>query len=86
MFVIKLLAFIAFFASLVWFCVAPDYEPGIAAVTSLSALIGLWLSQRQSQSRDKPSQAQTVGAGSVAVQAGRDAHVGNISHGGPKDA
>jgi len=86
MFVIKLLAFIAFFASVVWFCVAPDYEPGIAVVTSLSALIGLWLSQRQSHSRNKPSQAQTVGTGSIAVQAGGDAHVGNISHGGAKDA
>lgn len=86
MFFIKLLAFLAFFVSVVWFCVAPDYEPGIAAVTSFSTLIGLWLSKRQSPTRNSPSQTQTVGEGGVAVQAGRDAHVGNISNGGAKDA
>lgn len=84
--IIKLLAFVAFFASVVWFWVDPDYEPGIAAVTSLSTLIGLWLGQRRSQSNTHPSQAQTVGAGGVAVQAGGDAQVGNISNGGARDA
>lgn len=83
---IKLLAFIAFLASVVWFWVKPDYEPGIAAITSLSTLIGLWLGQRKSRSRNNPSQVQTVGAGGAAIQSGGDTHIGNISTGGAKDA
>ncbi|NSX07095.1 hypothetical protein HTX81_00700 [Pseudomonas lini] len=84
MFFVKLLAFVAFFASVVWFWADPDYEPGIAIVTSFSTLIGIWISERQS--RNKPSQTQTVGVGGVAVQAGGDAHIGSISNGDAKDA
>lgn len=86
MFIFKILAFIAFFGSVVWFCVTPDFEPGIAAITSLSALLGLWIRQRRVSSRILPSQTQKVGAGGVGVQAGGDAHVGNITQGGVKDA
>lgn len=86
MIVIKLLALIALVASVVWFLVEPGYEPGIAAVTSLSTLIGIWISERKSESHRKSSQVQTVGDGGVAVQAGGDAHVGNISSGVSKDA
>jgi hypothetical protein len=82
--IIKLLAFVAFLASIVWFCAEPGYEPAIAIITSLSTVIGLWLSARQA--RIKATQAQTVASGGVAVQAGGDAHVGSISNGGTKNA
>lgn len=82
MFFIKLMAFIAFFASVVWFSADPDYEPGIAIVTSLSALIGIWINQRQAKS---PAQVQTVGDGGIALQAGGDVHVGDITQGSNKD-
>lgn len=80
----KVLAFIAFVASLVWFCVDPDYEAGIASVTSLSALIGLWIAQRRPQSQ--PGQVQSVGPGGIAVQGGGEVNIGNITSGGAKDA
>lgn len=78
--IVKFLAAVAFLASVVWFYFDPDYEPGIAAVTSLSTLICLWIRERQSQS--KVTQSQAVGDGGVAVQAVGDATVGNIQSGG----
>jgi hypothetical protein len=84
MFVLKLLAFVAFFGSIAWFWASPDYEPGIAIVSTLSGLIAIWFGERQSAR--KAAQSQVVGAGGVGVQAGRDAHVGSISGGDSKDA
>lgn len=82
MFIVKLLTGVAFLASVAWFCFDPDYEPGIAAITSLAAFVGLWAADRRS--RCDASQSQTVGDGGVAVQAGGDANVGNIQAGGRK--
>ena len=82
--IVKLLAAVAFLASVVWFYFDPDYEPGIAAVTSLSTLLGLWIRERQSQS--KVSQSQDIGNGGVGVQGIGDVNVGNIQSGGANNA
>lgn len=84
MFFVKLLTWIAFFACIAWFLADPGFEPGIAIITTLCTLIGIWLSGRPSSGRT--SQRQAVGQGGVGIQAGGDAHVGNISNGVPKDA
>lgn len=84
MFFVKLLTGVAFLASIAWFCFDPDYEPGIAIITSLAGLVGLWIGERQSHRN--ASQSQTVSDGGVAVQAGGDANVGNIQAGGKDNA
>ncbi|WLH87874.1 hypothetical protein PSH87_14355 [Pseudomonas sp. FP453] len=81
---VKILAFLVLIVSSVWLYVEPGYEPGLAVLTSLSALIGIWISKRNSA--NKPSQSQSVGAGGVAVQAGGDIKVGDITTGACKDA
>ncbi len=40
--IIKYLSVIAFIGSIIWFIAAPDYEPGIAIVTSLSVVFFVW--------------------------------------------
>jgi hypothetical protein len=84
MLLVRLLALVALFAFVTWLCVDPGFEPGIGVITSFSALIGLWLNERQS--RQKASQKQTVATGAVAVQAGGDVQVGSIQNGSTTDA
>ena len=73
MLIVKILASLAFAGSVIWLIAQPDYEPAIAVVTSLSALIGCLLAERHAKRR---VQEQTVGPGGVGVQAG-----GNITMG-----
>jgi hypothetical protein len=81
---IKFLAVIAFFGSVVWFFVAPDYEPAIAIVTSLSALIVAW--GRRSKEKAPAGQTQSVQGEGVGVQAGGDVTMGSINKRTSKDA
>ena len=74
MLIVKVLAGIAFAGSVIWLIAQPDYEPAIAVVTSLSALIGAIFVERRNAAR--AAQTQTVGAGGVGVQAGGDVSIG----------
>lgn len=73
--IVKVLAGIAFLGSVVWLIAQPDYEPAIAVVTSLSTLVGAIFIERRRET-DHAAQTQTVGAGGVGVQAGRDVSIG----------
>ena len=76
MIALKVLASIALVGSIAWFCAQPDFEPAIAIVTSLSALVGsFFLGKRDKTAK---TQRQTVAAGSVGIQAGGDVSVGGI--------
>lgn len=80
MLILKTLAALAFIGSIVWFIAQPDYEPAIAVVTSLSALIGLW--GHDKTRRKHARQSQNVAAGGIGVQAGGDVRIGSVqSHG-----
>lgn len=82
MLIIKLLAAVAFAGSVLWAIAQPDYEPAIAVVTSLSALIGSIVIERRSKSH--AAQRQTVGERGVGVQAGGDVNIGTIQSGDTK--
>ena len=77
MLIIKVLSFVALIGSVVWFVYAPDFEPAIAIVTSLSALITIWVASKRKHRN--VSQAQVVGENSVGIQSGENVTVGDIS-------
>lgn len=76
MLIIKLLSGLAFIGSVVWFIATPDYEPAIASVTSLSALIAILFGERRAKRR--AAQSQSVAENAIGIQAGGNVKVGNI--------
>ena len=77
MLILKLLAGAAFIGSLVWLIALPDYEPAIATITSLSALLASIVSEKRRRGRAR--QEQTVSGNGVGIQAGGDISVGDIN-------
>ena len=80
---LKFLAVIAFFGSVAWCVAAPDYEPAIAVVTSLAALIAAWVST--SKEKAQVSQTQNVQGDGVGIQASGDVNMGSITKGTSND-
>lgn len=74
---IRFLALAALLASIAWCVTAPGYEPAIAIITSLSALIGTSLAQNRRERR--AMQSQKISRNAVGVQAGRDVTIGDIN-------
>lgn len=79
MLVVKILSLVAFIASIAWCIQSPDYEPAIAIVTSLIALIASWRAGKKGRSAD---QHQVVGENGFGIQAGCDVTTGDIKQGG----
>ncbi len=75
--IIIILSLVALIGSVSWFVFAPDFEPAIAIITSLSALVAAWISSKREQRSS--GQTQTIGANSVGVQSSGDVTVGDIS-------
>jgi len=75
--IIKILSFVALIGSVAWFVYAPDFEPAIAIVTSLSTLIATWVASKREQRT--AGQTQVVGDNSVGIQSGGNVTVGDIS-------
>jgi hypothetical protein len=78
MLIIKLLAGTALVGSIVWTVAAPDYEPVIAMITSLSALIAAFVSDKRREASTR--QRQLITGNGVGLQAGGDISVGNIGN------
>ncbi|PZO18425.1 MAG: hypothetical protein DCE87_02095 [Betaproteobacteria bacterium] len=78
MLIIKLLAGAALLGSIAWTVAAPDYEPVIAMITSLSALIAVFVSDKRREARTR--QRQLISGNGVGLQAGGDIKVGNIDN------
>lgn len=76
MFAIKILSFIALLGSIAWYIYDPGFEPAIAIITSLTALIAAWVSDNQRNTSSK--QSQKVGDKSFGIQAGGGVNVGDI--------
>jgi ABC-type taurine transport system substrate-binding protein len=78
MLIIKLLAVAALLGSIAWAVAAPDYEPVIATITSLSALIAIFVADKRREA--STHQRQLVSGSGVGIQAGGDISVGNIGN------
>lgn len=76
MLIIKILSGFAFIGSIGWFTAQPGYEPAIAVVTSLSAIIGAWLADKKT--KQQANQNQTVGENGIGIQAGGDVNTGSL--------
>lgn len=79
---VKFLAAIALLGSIAWVIADPGFEPGLAVVGSLSALVSAFLVEKRNARRAQ--QHQSVSQSSIGVQAGGDVSIGNI--GGNKHA
>lgn len=76
MLIIKLFSGLAFIGSVAWFIATPDYEPAIASVTSLSALIAILFGEKRAKRR--AAQSQSVAENAIGIQASGNVKVGNI--------
>ncbi len=78
MLIIKLLSGAALLGSIAWAIAAPGYEPVIAIITSLSALIVAFVSDKRREASAR--QRQLISGNGVGLQAGGDISVGNIGN------
>ncbi len=79
---IKILSAIALMGSIAWLIVSPGFEPALAVIGSLSALISvIFIQERKSR---HVQQQQSVSKSSVGIQAGGDVNIGD--NGGDKHA
>lgn len=72
----KFIAAIALLGSIAWVIADPGFEPGLAVVGSLSALISAFLMEKRNA--QCAQQHQSVSQSSIGVQAGGDVNIGNI--------
>lgn len=79
---VKFLAAIALLGSIAWVIADPGFEPGLAVVGSLSALVSAFIVEKRKARRAQ--QHQSVSQSSTGIQAGGDVSIGNI--GGNKRA
>jgi hypothetical protein len=77
MLTLKILSVAALVGSVAWFTHAPDFEPAVASITSLSACIASFLVDRKR--KQAASMHQEVAGGGVGIQAGGDVHTGNVN-------
>jgi len=75
---VKVLAVIALIGSILWFIANPGFEPALAVIGSISALISAALVQKKNKLNAQ--QHQFVSKSSIGIQAVGDVHVGNNMH------
>ena len=82
---LRILAIVALSIAVVWLYSEPSYKSLLAAVGALSGLISTFLFRKKNI--NGPSQNQTVGDNSIAIQAGGDisGSIGNNSNGDAND-
>ena len=73
---VKFLAAIALIGSIAWVIADPGFEPVLAVVGSISALISAFVVEKRNARRAQ--QHQSISNSSIGVQAGGDVSIGNI--------
>jgi hypothetical protein len=73
---IKFFSVITLIGSIAWLVSGPGFEPALAVVGSISALISAFVVEKRSTQRAQ--QHQSVSKTSIGVQAGGDVSIGNI--------
>jgi allophanate hydrolase subunit 1 len=76
--IIKLLTVVALICSIAWLVSAPGFEPAIALVGSMSALVSTFVVEKRSKQRAR-QQHQSVSKSSMGIQAGGDVSIGDIN-------
>ncbi len=74
---IKFFAIISLIGSTAWVVSNPGFEPALAVVGSISALVSAFVVERRGAKRAQ--QHQSVSKSSIGVQAGGDLSIGDIS-------
>jgi len=74
---IKFLAVVALVASIAWLISAPGFEPALALVGSLTALVSAFVVEKRSKRRTR--QHQSVSSSSIGIQSGGDVNIGDIN-------
>jgi len=73
----KLLSLAALLGSIAWLVVMPGFEPALAVMSSLTALVAT--SHLANKRKRSLSQNQTLGKGSTGIQAGGNVTISNDS-------
>lgn len=73
---VKFLAVIALIGSIAWIIADPGFEPALAVVGSISALVSAFVVEKRNARRAQ--QNQSISKSSIGVQAGGDVSIGNI--------
>lgn len=73
---VKFLSVIALIGSIAWVIADPGFEPALAVLGSISALVSVFLVQKRTTRRLQ--QHQSVSKSSIGVQAGGDVSIENI--------
>lgn len=76
MILVKFLASIALLGSIAWVIADPGFEPGLAVVSSFSALVSAFLVGKRNARRAQ--QHQSVSQSSMGIQAGGNVSIGNV--------
>lgn len=76
--IIKFLAVVALIGSIAWLVSAPGFEPALALVGSMSALVSAFVVEKRSK-RLARQQHQSVSKSSMGIQAGGDVSIGDIN-------
>lgn len=75
--VIKFLAVVALIGSIAWLVSEPGFEPALALVSSMSALVSTFVVEKRSKRHAR--QHQSVSNSSMGIQAGGDVSIGDIN-------
>ncbi|MEX0804236.1 MAG: hypothetical protein WD688_13105 [Candidatus Binatia bacterium] len=74
---VKILAMIGLVGAIAWLVADPGFEPALAVVAAISALVSAFVVERRL--RRQPQQHQSVSKSSTGIQAGGDVNIGNLS-------
>lgn len=74
--VIRLLSLVALVGSVAWAFAEPGFEPYLAVVAAITAVVSTFIIDSQNSKRLR--QSQTVSEASTGLQAGGDVNVGNV--------
>jgi hypothetical protein len=76
---IKILSIATFIGSITWLIASPGFEPGLALIGSISAIIYAFLIEgkksRETRNLKKIQQSQTISKSSSGIQAGGDVNI-----------
>ena len=75
---IKLLSVVALIVSIGWVIANPSYEPALAVIVSISALISTFIIEKGNKRRAQ--QHQFISKSSIGIQAGGDINAGDVSN------